>query len=77
MSLPFVSWAERGVNSDIPVHNRLFEIACEHTGTVFKVENEFKSNMKVILAQEDAAFKLPLPQITQLLGLLDVHFYAF
>ena len=60
MSLPFASWAECGVNSDI--HNKLFEIARERI--VSKFENEFKSNMKIILAREDVAFKLPLPQIT-------------
>ena len=60
MSLPVASRAERGVNSDI--HNKPFEIACEHI--VFKFENEFRSNMKIILAREDVAFKLPLPQIS-------------
>ena len=60
MSLPFAGQAERGLNSDI--HNKPFEIACEHI--VFKFENEFKSNMKIILAREEVAFKLPLPQIT-------------
>ena len=60
MSLPFASRAEHGVNSDI--HNKLFEIASEHI--VFKFENEFKSNMKIILARKDVAFKLQLPQIT-------------
>ena len=59
MSLPFASLAERGVNSDI--HNKPFEIPGEHI--VFKFENEFKLNIKIILAQEDVAFKLPLPQI--------------
>ena len=60
MSLVFASRAECGVNSDI--YNKPFEIAREHI--VFKFENEFKSNMKIILAPEDVAFKLPLPQIT-------------
>ena len=60
MSLPFASRAERGVNLDI--HNKPFEISCERI--VFKFENEFKSNMKIILAR-DVAFKLPLPQITR------------
>ena len=67
MSLPFAKRAERGVNSDI--HNKPVEIACEHI--VFKFENEFKLNMKIILAQEDVAFKLPLPQITN-----HKYFYA-
>ena len=62
MSLPFASWAERRVNSDI--HNKPFKIACEHTIIVFKFENEFISNLKIILAREDVAFKLPLSQIT-------------
>ena len=52
--------AERGVNSNI--HNKPFEIACEDI--VFKFENEFKSNMKIISAREEVTFKLPLPQIT-------------
>ena len=60
MSLPFASRAERGFNSDI--HNRPFEIACKYI--VFKFKNEFTSNMKIILAREDVAFTLPLPQIT-------------
>ena len=60
MSLSFASRAERGVNADI--HNKPFEIACKYI--VFKFENEFKSNMKIILAREDVAFKLPLPQTT-------------
>ena len=60
MSLPFASRAERGVILDI--HNKKpFEIACKHT--VFKFENDFKSNMKIILAR-DLAFKSPLPQIS-------------
>ena len=59
MSLPFASRAERGVNSDM--HNKPFEIACEHRRTVFKVKNRFKL---ICLAREDVAFKLPLPQIT-------------
>ena len=70
MSLPFASRAERGVNSDI--HNKPFEIACQYI--VFKFENEFISNMKIILAREDVAFKLPLPQIT---GSSRRSFYAF
>ena len=60
MDLPFASRAERRVNSDI--HNKPFEIACEDI--VFKFENDFKSNMKIILAREDVAFKLPVPQIS-------------
>ena len=59
MSLPFSSQAERGLNSNI--YNKPFEIACEYI--VFKFENEFKSNTKMILARE-VAFKLPRPQIT-------------
>ena len=60
MSLPFASRAERGVNSDI--HNKPFKIACEHI--VFKFENDITSNIKIILAREDVAFKSPLLQIT-------------
>ena len=73
MSLPFASRAERGVNSVI--HNKPFEIACEHI--VFKFENEFKSNMKLILAREDVAFKLPLLQITGSSRRPFSDFYAF
>ena len=60
MSLSFASLAECGVNSDI--HNKPFEIASKHI--VFKFENDFKSNMNIILAREDVAFKLPVLQIT-------------
>ena len=60
MSLPFASRAECGVNSD--THNKPFEIACENI--VCKFENDFKPNIKMILAREDVAFKLPLLQIT-------------
>ena len=59
-SLPFASLAQCGVNSD--VCHKSFEIACENI--VFKFENDFKSNKKIILAGEDVAFKLPVPQIT-------------
>ena len=59
MSLPFASRAECGVNSDI--HNKPFEIACEHI--VFKFKNDFKSNIQIILAR-DVAFKLPPLLIT-------------
>ena len=62
MSLPFASRAERGVDLDIPVHNKSFKIAC--ADIVFKFENDFESNMKIILAEKYVAFKLPLPQIT-------------
>ena len=53
-SLPFASLAECGVNSDIClvyIYYKLFETACEDI--VFKFENGFKSNMKIILALED------------------------
>ena len=39
-----------------------FEIAREDI--VFKFENDFKSNMKAILAREKVVFKLLVPQIT-------------
>ena len=58
--MPFASLAKCGVNSDI--YNKPFEIACEHT--VFNFENDFESNMKIILARKDVVFKLPVPQIT-------------
>ena len=59
-SLPFASLAECGVNSD--VYNKPFEIACEDI--VFKFENDFKSNIKIILTREDVVLKLVVPQIT-------------
>ena len=58
--MPFASLAECGVNSDM--YNKPFEIACKHI--VFIFENDFKSNMKIILTREDVVFKLPVPQIT-------------
>ena len=61
MNLPFADRAERGINLDI--HNKPLKIACERI--VFKFENKFKSNMKIILARQDVAFKLPLPQSTR------------
>ena len=58
--MPFASLAECGVNlSDI--YNKPFATASKDI--VFKFENDFKSNMKIILAREDVAFKLPEPQI--------------
>ena len=59
MSLPFASLAECGVNSDI--YNKPFAIACEDI--VFIFEDDLKSNVKIILAREDVAFKLPVAQI--------------
>ena len=59
-SLPFASLAECGVHSDI--YNKPFEIACEDIN--FKFENDFKSNMKIIVTREDVVFKLLVPQIT-------------
>ena len=47
----------------IRTQSKLFEIACEHI--VFKFENNFKSNMKIILAREDVVFNLSVPQITE------------
>ena len=43
------------MNSDIC--NKPFKIACEDI--VFKFENDFESNMKIILAREDVVFMLP------------------
>ena len=59
-SLPFASLTHCGVNSGI--YNKPFEIACEDI--VFKFENDFKSNMKIVLARKDVVFKLLVPQIT-------------
>ena len=56
-SLPFPSFAECGVNSD--TYHKPFEIARENI--VFKFENDYKSNMKIILPREGVIFKLPVP----------------
>ena len=59
--MPFAGLAEFGVNSDM--YNKSFGIACEDI--VFKFENDFKSNMKIILPREDVVFKLLVPQVTR------------
>ena len=46
----------------IRIYDKPFEIASEHI--VFKFENDFKSNKKMLLARERVVFKLPVPQIT-------------
>ena len=58
--MPIASLAEFGVNSNM--YNKPFDIACKDI--VFKFENDFKSNMKIILARKDVVFELLVPQIT-------------
>ena len=58
--MPFACLAECGVNSGR--YHEPFEIACEDI--VFKLENDFKSSMKINLAREDVVFKLLVPEIS-------------